>query len=90
MDFGTTKGEILIGGILSLSKTAIVAPFAEEFLYRGLIFQGVVGRYNPKKAVLLTSLLFAVVHATPLRMFNSFISGLFLVWLFPETRSLWP
>jgi membrane protease YdiL (CAAX protease family) len=90
VDFGTTKGEILSGGILSLFKTAIVAPFAEEFLYRGLIFQGFVRRYNPKKAVLLTSLLFAVVHLTPLGMFNSFISGLFLAWLLLETRSLWP
>ncbi len=54
---------------LALTETMLVsaglAPIAEEWLFRGVIQQGLVGRYGAPGGVLATSLLFAVGHGSP-------------------------
>lgn len=43
----------------------IAAPVCEEFLFRGLIFQGLRSSLRPWPAILGSALLFAVVHPPP-------------------------
>ena len=82
--------EMVSGSALSFLVSTLIAPFVEEFFFRGMIFQGFTGRYRLNKAVFLSSVLFAAIHVAPFRLFNSFIIGVFLAWLLIKTGSLWP
>lgn len=70
---------------------AILAPLAEEIVFRGAI----VGRLaqvakNRWAAILVSALLFALVHGNPVQMPHAFVIGVFLGWLFLRTGSIIP
>ena len=52
-----------------VSESLIVAvglvPLIEEWLFRGVIQQGVIGRLGPRLGIVFTSLLFAIGHGGP-------------------------
>ena len=47
-------------------SVAVLPALNEEFLFRGLIGRGLVGRYGVIAGISLTSLLFAAVHLSPM------------------------
>lgn len=69
---------------------SIVAPITEEFLFRGVILRGLLGRFNPWKSVLLTSMLFAAMHLNPWQLLTALMLGLMTGWFYLRTASLWP
>jgi membrane protease YdiL (CAAX protease family) len=73
----------LIGGV-------IIAPVTEEMLFRGLILRGFLNRYTKVKAIIVSSLLFGIIHLNPWQFISAFMMGLLLAWLFIQTRSLIP
>ena len=72
----------------SLLATVVVAPILEEALFRGVILRGFLLRYTPLRAVLLSALLFALLHANPWQLLGPFAIGVLLGWLVYRTRSL--
>jgi membrane protease YdiL (CAAX protease family) len=75
----------------SLFFTAvIVAPVAEELLFRGIILRGLLGRFKPWMAISLSAMLFALMHMNPWQTVPQFGLGLVLGWFYLRTRSLWP
>jgi len=71
-----------------LLAIAIVAPVLEELVFRGVIFEGIRLRYSLSTAILISTLLFSLVHVLPWLVLNAYILGLFFVWLKIETDSL--
>jgi membrane protease YdiL (CAAX protease family) len=65
-------------------------PFLEEFLFRGLMLRGFLNRYTTRKAILVSSLLFAVYHINIFLVVHAFVLGLLFAWWFVKTRSLLP
>lgn len=45
--------------------TVVVAPIAEEIVFRGLVLRGLLGSMGPTPAVALQAVLFGVVHISP-------------------------
>jgi membrane protease YdiL (CAAX protease family) len=82
--------EIISGGAFAVIALVIVAPLTEELLFRGLILQGFLGRYSTVTAVLVSALLFTLVHMNPYQVASAWLMGIYLAWLFILTRSLWP
>jgi membrane protease YdiL (CAAX protease family) len=80
-----------LGLKLTVAAVAVlVAPVAEELLFRGVFFgslRSVIG-YWP--AALGSSLLFAAVHQAPAQLLPIAVLGLALCWLYNRTGSLWP
>ena len=74
---------LLAGGV-------IVAPVVEEVFFRGFVFAGLRQRYDWKKAALISSALFAVIHVTPTAMIPVFILGLIFAYLYHRSDSIWP
>jgi membrane protease YdiL (CAAX protease family) len=74
---------LLAGGV-------IVAPVAEEVFFRGFVFAGLRQRYGWKKATLISSALFAVIHVTPTAMIPIFILGFIFAYLYHHSNSIWP
>ena len=73
-----------------LLASIIVAPITEEFLCRGLLFNGFRSHWGPRKAAIVSAVVFAVFHLDPLRFVYQFIGGMLYAAIFDETRSLWP
>ena len=70
---------------------AIVVPVLEEVLFRGLILQGLRERHGAQRALIVSSVLFGLVHfENPLRVLMATLVGLVLGWWFLRTGSLWP
>ena len=68
---------------------ALGAAVSEEFLFRGVLQNGLASRLRGGVAVLLTALVFAILH-TIWRFPPAFILGIFLGLLYWRTGSLWP
>ncbi len=67
----------------------VVAPLAEEMIFRGLILRGLLRRFRQDHAIALSALLFAVIHVDLYQVITVFFMGLFLGWVFTRTGSLW-
>lgn len=74
--------------ILETIKLAIVPAFCEELLFRGLILDR-LKRFGREKAILISALLFALMHQHPAQAFYTFILGLFLGYMVFESGSIW-
>ncbi|MDQ3234585.1 MAG: CPBP family intramembrane metalloprotease, partial [Pseudobdellovibrionaceae bacterium] len=67
----------------------LIAPFIEEFIFRGLIFGGMKQRYGFWPSLLVSSLIFALVHP-PLSFLPVFLLGMAAGWLYHRNRVLLP
>lgn len=74
----------------SVFLLVVVAPVTEEVLFRGLILRGFLANYSKRHAILLSALLFAVIHTNPWQFISAFVAGVLLAWLLIETGSLLP
>ncbi len=86
-------GEYVAALALSLAFFAVAAA-AEEAAFRGYAFQALVQGIGAWPAILLTSGLFALLHAgnpsvTPVALANIFLAGVMLALAYLKTRSLW-
>ncbi len=76
--------------ILAFIMLVVIAPIAEELLFRGYLF-GKLRKYAPLWiAILITSLLFAVVHFAWNVGFDVFALSIVLCLLRVVSGSLWP
>lgn len=75
------------GGVLAI---AIIGPTVEELVFRGAILKKLLQQYSPVKAILISSLLFAVFHINPAQMLPAFLLGALLAWTYYKTASLIP
>jgi membrane protease YdiL (CAAX protease family) len=69
---------------------AIVAPLAEEFFFRGLLFRDFLERYSVTKSVWTTAVIFALFHLNPWQAIAALPLGLWFAWLVLRTGSIIP
>ncbi|HOK77314.1 MAG TPA: type II CAAX endopeptidase family protein [Verrucomicrobiota bacterium] len=81
---GDTRAYPIQSGFLLV----VVAPVTEELFFRGLILRGLLSRYSSSCAVLLTALLFTVIHLNPWQFFSAMLLGTLLGWWFVRTKNL--
>ena len=66
----------------------IVAPLAEELLFRGVILRGLLLHYSAPKAIIASSLMFGLVHLNPWQAVGAVVLGALFGWWYVRTRSL--
>lgn len=84
--------QIPMGGgknILSLVYIVIVAPVAEEILFRGLILKKLLHFMNFKKANLIQSLLFGLMHLNFLQFVFAAICGYTQAKIFDKYKTIY-
>ncbi len=90
-DFGTLISEMsgltLVGAVLVIG---LGPGIGEELLFRGYIQTRLRRRWGPGWAILLTSILFGVMHIDPVQGTFAMGVGFFLGYLTERTGSLWP
>jgi len=67
----------------------VAAPLIEEHIFRGKILRAMAVTWNEKKAMLVSSLLFAIIHPG-YSFLPVFCLGLCCAWLYRKSGSLWP
>lgn len=74
----------------SFFALVLVAPLTEELLFRGLILRGLLRRGSVTAAIVLSALLFGLVHLNPWQSTTTTMMGLLLGWWTVRTGSLLP
>ncbi len=69
---------------------AVFVPVIEELLFRGFVLDLASEAYGRWTAIIISSILFALVHVDPLSIINAFIGGLIYGYVRIRTGSLWP
>ena len=76
--------------VLNGLAIVVVAPVAEEVFFRGFVLGGLVAALGDLRAAVVSSALFAVMHASVGTFVPLFAAGMLLAWLYLRTRSIWP
>ncbi len=77
-------------GIFSFLTIVVAAPVLEEFIFRGIILDGLLRRYSPAKAILVSAFLFGLFHFNPWQFCGAFLIGIFSGWIYYRSRNLLP
>lgn len=71
----------------------ILAPFAEEVVFRGAILRKLLGMMDEERhwvAIAISALVFGLVHLNIPQGIHAFLIGLLLGWMYYRTRSILP
>lgn len=69
---------------------ALIGPFSEEFVFRGMIFNGYRQDGNTFGALILSALVFGCMHMNLNQACYAFVLGIALALLMVATKSIWP
>lgn len=74
----------------TIIAAVIVAPIGEEIIFRGMITKLLLEEYRPTKAILISALIFGIIHFNPAQIPGAFIIGILFGWLYYRTGSIIP
>jgi len=75
--------------IISIIYIGLVAALSEELFFRGLILDGLYRNYSKRKAIIISAILFGIIHLNPWQFVSAFIMGLIMAWILIESKSIW-
>ncbi|YAF94911.1 MAG: lysostaphin resistance A-like protein [Nodularia sp. CChRGM 3473] len=75
----------LLNNLLSAIATVVVAPITEEFIFRGVILQRWAAKWGIRTALIISSLIFGILHANFLGLS---LFGVVMGVLYIKTRTL--
>jgi membrane protease YdiL (CAAX protease family) len=73
---------------IAFVEVVILPAFLEEILIRGIFMERFLQRYSAWVAVLMSAFLFGVMHGNPSQIFEGFIIGCFLGFVYVRTRNI--
>ncbi|MBE6053350.1 MAG: CPBP family intramembrane metalloprotease [Clostridium sartagoforme] len=76
--------------IMSIITIGIIAPFAEEFLFRGVIYNTLSKKISIKWTIIIQAILFGIYHGNIIQGSYATLLGLVFGYVTYKTRSLWP
>jgi membrane protease YdiL (CAAX protease family) len=74
--------------VYSFITIVIAAPILEELIFRGIILNGLLKSYSPLKSIIISSLLFGLVHLNPWQFIGASIIGILTGWVYFKTNKL--
>ena len=77
--------EVVLTNLLNFSTTALVAPVFEEFFYRGILLTRWTIKWGIRRAILASSLVFALPHPD---LIGAFFFGYVMAALYIQTKNL--
>lgn len=83
-DYTSTWWRMLLG----LVGMALLPAIGEEFLLRGAVF-GSIRAKGTVYAIVLSALLFAIMHGSPVQFIHQFLIGCIMAFLVYQTESIW-
>ncbi|MCB2354890.1 CPBP family intramembrane glutamic endopeptidase [Clostridium estertheticum] len=81
--------ELAVSPIILIISVIIVAPIYEEIIFRGILLKGMSKKTNSAVAIVVSALLFAVVHMNIPQGINAFLLGLVLGFIYLNKKSIY-
>ncbi len=83
--------EIVYSGNLfvQILATCIGAPFAEELLFRGLVYKRMRTKFNILPSMIFSSLIFGAVHGNIVQFVYAFLIGLIVAFIYEKFKTIW-
>lgn len=75
-------------GFWAIITSVLFVPIFEELFFRGLILESLLKRHRRLFSVIVSSVIFAIVHVNPAVMITAFVSGLVLGTIYLHTNSV--
>lgn len=77
----------IVGTVSSFASVVLIAPLLEEWIFRGIFFQSLLP-YSRNFAVLLSAVIFGLMHRNPPSVINAFVFGMLAAIGFEKTGSI--
>ena len=74
--------------VIMYMTIALAPAFAEEFLFRGVIY-GNLRPFGKTQAILISSILFALMHQNIQQFFYTFVGGIAMALMYELTGNIW-
>lgn len=83
-------GRDAAGFALAVLFIAIIAPVVEELFFRGVVYAAIRKRWGVAPGLVISSVLFAILHLTAYTLLPIALIGIALAYLYEKTGSLGP
>lgn len=74
--------------IKTIIQTVVLGPIIEEYLFRGMIYNGLKKNFNDKKSMIITSIVFAITHTNIIQMIYAFLLNIILVKVYEKYKNI--
>jgi membrane protease YdiL (CAAX protease family) len=81
------QGQPTLAWCIAIPRGCLLAPIFEELMFRGILLDWLRKRTSTSMAIVVSAVLFAVMHFYAVVMPYAFLAGLFLGWLRIRTGS---
>ena len=89
LDFLLPEGFTPLGALGMFVLAGILAPIGEEMLFRGVFYPILRNRLGIWPVVLISSLVFGIIHGDIAVGLTAFLLGIILALIYEYSRSLW-
>lgn len=73
---------------LAIISSGIIGPIYEEILFRYLLYNRLKKKYSVKKALTITTVIFALIHISPVKVIYAFILGLIINIMYEKYNNI--
>ncbi|MEK4628181.1 type II CAAX endopeptidase family protein [Solibacillus sp. FSL R7-0682] len=74
--------------VLFFINVCILAPLWEELFFRGILLRRFMLKWSPQKSIIISSLLFGIIHLNPINVVFAFFLGCVLAFVYLKTKSI--
>jgi membrane protease YdiL (CAAX protease family) len=75
--------------LMTIISGVVFPAFTEEIFYRGILLTRLRRRYPERTALVVSALLFGLMHLNPWQALTASISGLFYGWIYMQHKTIW-
>lgn len=87
-DYLETLQGLINSPVTSLLYVCVLTPIIEEILMRGFVLGGLKNTYGVTRALMISALLFAILHFNMVQTLSAFVCGILLGMLYIKTNSI--
>lgn len=74
--------------VLFFLNICVLAPIYEELFFRGILLRRFTLKWSPQKSILISSIIFGVIHLSPINVFFAFALGCVLGYTYLKTKNI--
>lgn len=86
--FVPPQGTVTNSFVFAIISSGIIGPIYEELLFRFLLYNRLKEKYHLKSSMIIATILFALIHMTPIKIIYAFILGLVLTILYERQTNI--
>lgn len=83
-----TKNQTTISLFLNIISSGIIGPIYEELLFRHILYNKLTTFNSKQKSLIITTLIFAIIHLSPIKIAYALILGLILTKIYEQKQNI--